>query len=476
MDNGSTAGVTKAVRRKLPAVQYTDAGNAEVFEYLHGHRFRYNHTSCKWLVWNGQHWSEDKDGEANRAALTTIRARFSEATRIRDRDRRRDRVRWCLDCESVWHLKAMLTIAGNIRSLATTAAQFDQAPFLLTVANGTLDLQTGQLRPSRPEDLLTSATDVPFEPDAKAPRWMRFLDEVFLGDADLITFIQRAVGYSLTGETQEQCFFILHGAGANGKTTFVETICELLGIHAETAAFSSFLDRRDSGSPRNDLARLHAARFVKAAEGEHEARFAESVIKQLTGGDTVVARFLFKEHFQFKPQFKIWLTTNHKPKIRGTDEAIWRRVRLIPFREQFEGTKKDPDVRRKLQEELPGILAWAVKGCLSWQKHGLGMTPQVERATLEYRQESDQIGRFLKERCTIGPKSSTKGREFFEAYVEWCGVVGEKAEANLQFARRMAERGISKKRLGSGMVYQGVGLAPVAPAITSPRSIQEKNQ
>src|SRR5437870_9472664 len=157
MDNNASDAVTKANRQKLPMAQYTDAGNAEVFEYLHGHRFRYNHTSCKWLVWNGRYWSEDKDGEANRAALATIRARFPEAARTRDHSRKVERVQWCLTSESVWHLKAMLTIAGSIRSLATTEAQFDQDPVLLTVANGTLDLRTGQLRPSRPEELLTKA-------------------------------------------------------------------------------------------------------------------------------------------------------------------------------------------------------------------------------------------------------------------------------------------------------------------------------
>src|SRR5262249_53133992 len=171
---------------------------------------------------------------------------------------------------------------------------------------------------------------------ANAPRWLRFLDEVFSGDADLIAYLQRAVGYTLTGDTREQCYFMLFGVGANGKSTFVETLCKLLGAHAETAEFATFLNRRQSGAPRNDLASLHGARFVKAAESEHQAPLNESLIKEVTGEDTIKARFLFQEHFSFKPRFKIWLITNHKLDIRGIDDAIWRRVRFIPFEQQFQ--------------------------------------------------------------------------------------------------------------------------------------------
>jgi putative DNA primase/helicase len=454
------AGSKKMPWRKLLSFQDTDAGNAEAFELLHGHRFRYNHTIGKWLVWTGRHWAEDKDGEANRAALSTIRARLSAATTIEDHEKMEERVKWALDSEAVWRMEALLKSARNLRSMATTTEQYDRDPFLLTVANGTVNLRTGKLQPSRPENLITRASDVLFEPNAKAPRWTQFLCEVFVDDADLIGFIQRAVGYSLTGDTREQCFFILIGNGANGKSTFVETVSELLGTHAETAEFTTFLLRRTSGAPRNDLARLHAARFVKAAEAEHQAPLAESIIKELTGEDTVAARFLFHEHFTFKPQFKIWLITNHKPEIRGAEKAIWRRVRLIPFIQQFEGTRKDSELRRKLEGELPGILAWAVRGCLTWQKQSLGVAPRVAQATEEYRQESDQIGRFLKERCTKGPKSVAPAKKLYEDYVEWCSQKLEKPEANNVFARGLAERGIGKKRASGGFVYQGVGLDP----------------
>jgi putative DNA primase/helicase len=453
--------------QEILSFQDTDAGNAEVFELLNGSRFRFNHTSGKWLVWSGRHWAEDKDGEVNRAALSTVRARLSAAITAKDLAERKQRTKWALDSEAVWRIEAMLRSARNIRSLATRTEQYDQDSFLLTVSNGTVNLRTGKLHPSQPDNLITRVTDVRFEPNASSPRWTQFLREVFMGDSDLIGFIQRAVGYSLTGDTREQCFFILLGNGANGKSTFVETISKLLGTHSETAEFSTFLARRNSGAPRNDLARLHAARFVKAAEAEHQAPLAESIIKELTGEDTVAARFLFHEHFTFKPQFKIWLITNHKPEIRGADGAIWRRVRLIPFNQQFEGTKKDPELRRKLEGELPGILTWAVRGCLSWQQAGLVTAPRVEQATREYRQESDQVGRFLKERCTKGPRLATPAQKLYEAYLDWCKTKPEKSEVQNLFARKLSEHGVAKKRGRRGIVYQGVGLAPVATTIAS---------
>jgi putative DNA primase/helicase len=464
-----------AIIQKLLSFEDSDAGNAEAFELLHGHRFRYNHTSRQWVMWNGYHWNEDRVDEANCEALKTVRRRHLAAISIKDHEEMEKRTKWAVNSESAWRIAAMLRSAQSIQSLATTADQFDRNPFLLAVANGTVDLRTGELRSPRPEDLITRATDVPFEPDAKAPRWIQFLNQVFAGDADLISFIQRAVGYSLTGDTSEQCFFVLFGGGANGKSTFIETVCKVLGTHAETAEFSTFLVRGNPGSPRNDVARLRGARFVKAAEGEQQARLAESIIKELTGEDSVAARFLYGELFTFTPQFKLWLITNHKPEIRGTDRAIWRRVRLVPFDQQFEGPTRDARLREKLAAELPGILAWAVQGSLMWQEHGLGMAPRVERATEQYRQESDQIGRFLNERCPRILGSSVPAQKLFEAYVDWCATKGERPVANNIFAKSLSERGVSKKRGRHGVVYQGVDLIPLAATSVAARlPTQEK--
>jgi putative DNA primase/helicase len=379
---------------------------------------------------------------------------------VEDPDERKDQVAWALRSESMYTRTAMLNSAQTIQGLATKATDYDRDPFLLTVANGTLDLRTGKLRGCHPGDLITRATDIRYSPLAQCRRWSEFLEEIFLGDHKLIEFVRRAVGYSLTGDVREQCLFILYGGGANGKSTFLEILLKLVGTHAAVTSFSTFLVHTTPGTPRNDVAKLHGARLVKAAESQKQAALDEATVKEVTGGDTISARFLFREFFDFKPQFKIWLATNHRPAIHGTDDAIWRRIRLIPFRQQFMGRKQDPALREKLEAELSGILSWAVAGCLEWQRVGLGKAPAIEAATLNYRQESDHVGRFLNERCSARPQDHSPGKELFEAYVEWCGLSGEKPESNNIFAKALAERGIRKKRTRAGTVYEGLGLRP----------------
>jgi len=449
---------------KLRSFHRTDAGNAEAFAFLYGDRFRYDHSRGKWLVWNGRFWAGDESGEADRASLDTARQRLMTAMLIQDTDDRKKMAEWSMHSESTHARRALLTSAQSIESLATVAADYDRNPFLLTVGNGTLDLRCGELRDFCPDDLITRATDVHYSESAECPRWLRFLDEVFAGDRQLINFVSRAVGYSLTGDTREQCLFILHGGGANGKSTFLETLLELVGSHAAITSFSTFLVHQNPGAPRNDVAKLHGARLVKSAESQKQAALDEATVKEVTGGDTISARSLYQEYFDYTPQFKIWLTTNHLPEIRGTDDAIWRRIHLIPFRQQFTGKSRDSRLRDKLERELSGILAWAVRGCLEWQRSGLGMASVVKAATLDYRRESDQVTRFLKERCIQQADAQASGHELYDAYSQWSSDRGEKPESNNNFAKSLAEHGIGKKRRQKGTVYMGVGLRDEARA------------
>ena len=352
---------------KLRAFHLTDAGNAEAFALLYGDRFRYDHSRGRWVMWNGRYWASDQTGEADRAALQTARERLKAIVAVRDNidaEEYKRRVGWAFHSESAYARKAMLASAQSIQSLATRAIDYDRDPFLLTVANGTLDLRTGKLRAFNPADLITQNTDIPYLPEATCPRWDQFLDEIFAAKKALISFVQRAVGYSLTGDIREQCLFILYGGGANGKSTFLEVILRLLGTYAAITSFSTFLVHQNPGTPRNDVAKLHGARLVKAAESQRQAALDEATVKEVTGGDTISARFLFKEFFDFRPQFKIWLATNHQPSIQGRDDAIWRRIKLIPFDQQFTGKQRDSKLRDKLEAELSGILAWALRGCL----------------------------------------------------------------------------------------------------------------
>jgi putative DNA primase/helicase len=462
-DTGSPESAANRDRlRQLLAFQDTDAGNAEAFELLHGEEFRHDHTRSKWLIWNGRFWSEDRDGEVERAALATARTRLAAAALIDHHKQRANRIEWALQSESVWRRDNLLKTARYLEPLATTSDQFDSDPFILTVGNGVVDLQTGEFRPARPEDLCTRATDVDFVHDASCPQWEKFLTQLFPEDLELIAYLRRAVGYSLTGSTKEQCAFFLYGVGANGKTTFLEIVLELLGTYAVTTPFATVLSQRNPGNPRNDIAALRGARFVKASEGEHQSSLAEATIKEITGGDTVTARFLFREFFSYKPTFKLWLATNHMPVIRGTEDAIWRRIKLIPFAQQFQGPNRDSSLREKLEIELPGILLWALRGCKEWQEKGLGDCPRVAASTLKYRMESDQTGRFLTERCTRGTRQQIQGKKLYDAYLSWCGRQNEKPKSNNAFAAELAERGINKKRARNGVVYSGVGLIPMA--------------
>jgi putative DNA primase/helicase len=444
----------------------TEGGAAERFAAQHGERIRYVHDWRRWCCWDGRHWQRDADGEAARLARETVRDLYGDAATESDPDKRKALVRFAAKMDSSYGIRAMLDLAQSERSAAATSQTFDRDGWLRNCENGTLDLRTAHLRAHRRADLLTHLLPVAYDPGARAPRWERFLDEVFGRDRDLVGFIRRAVGYSLTGETKEQCFFLLHGLGANGKSTFLETVRALLGDLAQTARFESFLERRGEGI-RNDIARMRGARFVTACEAEGEKRLAETVVKQLTGGDTVAARFLYQEDFEFRPQFKLWLAANHKPVVRGTDLALWRRVKLVPFVVTIPEPERDPDLSAKLRAELPGVLAWAVAGCRAWQRDGLGTCRAVEVATQGYRTESDILGNFLSEMCALGPTLTVARSLLYGTYHTWAQANGFAPMSAQTFAQRLVERsdGISEFRTKKeGKCWKGIALRLSDPA------------
>jgi putative DNA primase/helicase len=279
------------------------------------------------------------------------------------------------------------------------------------------------------------------------------------GQAALITFLQRAVGYALTGDTSEHVLFLLHGTGRNGKSTFLETLHALLGDYAKQADFATFLARKHD-TVRNDLAELQGARFVAAVEVEEGRRLAENLVKQLTGGDRIKARFLYQEYFEYVPQFKVFLACNHKPVIRGTDLAIWERIRLIPFTVTIPKAERDTHLLTKLLQELPGILAWAVQGCLAWQQHGLGEPQAVVQATGAYRAEMDLLGSFLEDTVVLGTHHQVTSKDLYTAYCTWCETNGETPMSKKALGSRLLERGCAPVRLGPKQArgWQGLGL------------------
>ena len=434
----------------------TDLGNAERFVAAHGHRFRYVHEWGRWLEWRDGRWRDDTTGEATRAAKTTARALLAEAAALGDSDARSRLAKWGATSQAEPRIRALLTLACTEPEVAISAAQLDQHPFALACANGTIDLRTGKLRAPDPADLITRGTDVVYEPDADCSRWRRFLAEVFAGDVELIGFVQRFVGYCLTGDTREQVLPVFHGAGANGKTTLVETLGRLLDDLAATAPFDTFLRGRDRG-PSDDLARLAGARLVTANESGDGRRFDEAVVKQITGGDTIACRHLYGRWFEYRPQFKVVLVTNDRPRVSGDDEAVWRRLRLVPFEQSFRG-REDRALAATLAAELPAILAWAVEGCQAWQREGLGHAQAVTRATDDYRTDEDVLGAFLADCCEQNGEVAAK--DLRAAYEQWCAEQGELPLAGNALGRRLARRGIQgARRTGGTRVYVGIALS-----------------
>lgn len=467
-------GDDEAKRRRTAAIEAwlperTDLGNAELFALLHADRIRHVRERREWLHWRDGRWRRDTGGEAERAAKATARERMRRAIDLPAGDEQRQALKWALASQSESRIRATLSLAATEPEIVLGAEEMDADPWLLGCGNGTLDLRTGELREAKPGDLISIGTDVPFDPDAGCPRWLRFLEEVFRGDEELIGFFRRFSGYSLTGDTREHVLVVFHGLGGNGKTTLIEIEKRMLGQHAVTASFDSFHRARGDRGPRNDLARLHRARRVVASESGEGRRLDEATVKQLTGGDTVTARFLYGEHFEFKPQFKLVLVTNHRPRVAGDDEAIWRRLRLVPFEECFTG-REDRDLAATLEAELPGILAWAVEGCLEWQRLGLGEAEAVTRATREYREDEDTLGAFLAERCILG-EGEVVTADLREAYEGFCGELGERPLGPRVLGKQLARRGV--QRGGTGRKhYVGVRLTHEVPSsdVTSSNS------
>ncbi len=444
-----------------PAPEHlTDLGNARRLVRLYGARVRYAPARGSWLVFDGRRWAHDETGEVARHAKATVASIYEEAAVTQSGEQRKAIASWATKSESEPRLRALIALAKTEPGIPVTIGELDRDPWVLNVANGTLELRTGTLRPHDPKDLITKLADVAYDVDATASRWQSFLARVFEGDESVITFVQRAVGYTLTGSIIEQIILLLIGTGANGKSVFVETVRACLGDYATATDFATFLVTKHD-AVRNDLARLVGARLVTAVEVDQGGRFSEPVIKTITGGDVITARFLFREFFEFQPQFTMLLAANHKPTVRGTEHAIWRRIKLVPFNVTIPPQEQDRHLLAKLREELPGILRWAVEGCLAWQREGLGDPSVVRTATERYRDEMDALAGFLDE-CVVLKASQRSGASvLYRTYVQWCERVGERSTSQRRFGQRLAERGFTKSRSGSRgqYVWHGLGLA-----------------
>jgi putative DNA primase/helicase len=428
-----------------------DIRNADRLIEVMAGNMRYCVDTHGWFAWNGRFWDEDAGESALYGYCRKVIARIAmEAADSSSESVQKKLFLEARKLSDVQKQKSMIEQASKIAAIQVYMKDLDRDPFLLTCKGGTIDLRTGRLHAHNREDLITRMVDSEYDPDAICPHWLEFLDLIMDGDPKMIAFLQRAVGYALTGATDERCIFILYGGGRNGKSTFTENIAYLMDGHALKTRSETLLDKKNGDSIPNDIAALKGRRLVYAAETGQGRRLDEDRIKELSGDrDTISARFMRGEWFTFVPTFKIWLHTNYKPEIRGTDAAIWDRIRLVPFVVRIPDDRLRPRriVDEELKAEWPGILGWAVQGCLDWQQNGLGMPEQVKAGTTAYREESDPLKDFLTDACEVEASERVAFKELWQAYIVWSKASGEHYPmGRKQFVQALRDRGFVEYR------------------------------
>ncbi len=440
---------------ELVQLDETDAGNAQrlvrrsenILAYTPGQGF---------LVYDGARWRMDAQLQRIRLAVETAAGIADEAPYLERDNDRAGRARFSKASLSKGSLDRMLDVARH--RLMKDDAAFDADPYLLNVKNGTINLRTGGIQPHSPGDLQTKLAPVDYNPQAECPTLLSFLDQALAGDADLTAFVQKAVGLSLTGITSEQVFFFPFGPGSTGKSTLVNIIRDMLGDYGMHTPTESLMTKQyDNGIPA-DVARLKGARMVTATEVNWHRQIDEAKVKAMTGGDPLTARFLHGNFFEFVPQFKLWLAANDLPGVRGTAEAFWRRVRVIPFKVKVADDVKDGDLPKKLKAEFPGILAWAVRGCLAWQREGLGIPKAVKHATEGWVRKADHLPKFCNDELINEHGNNLSAHFLIERYKAWCVQHGETPLNDSKLKAALEGLEYAHKRVTIGSVWVGVKL------------------
>lgn len=448
----AVAGVVQKIDKNY---HLTDLGNSDRFADRYKDRVRYCHEWGKWLSWDGRKWLVDDTGSIERGGKEVVRDLYTEALTIDDLDRRKKMIGFALACESDHRIKAMISLAESDLRLVVKPTMLDRHPLKLNVLNGTLDLGDMELKPHDREEYHSKICNVEYEAAATCPTWDTCLETWFADNQDDIKFVQKAAGYSLTGDISEHCLFILYGTGRNGKSTFLNTIAAILNDYSLNTPAETLLVKTHDGIP-NDLARLKGARFVTAVEAEAGRRLAEAMVKQSTGGDKISARFMRAEWFDYTPEYKIWLATNHKPVVKGTDDAIWERIRLIPFTTTIPEEKRDKRLDEKLKAEGPGILKWMLEGYRLWCLEGLKPSQNVRAATDDYKKEMDDLGEFIEERCVL--EGDVYNKNLYASYCDYCDVEGLKPATQKFFTARMRERGFVNHPTKKGKIWFGLSI------------------
>lgn len=449
------------------AQRYTEEALALLFAERHTHNLRFVAAWNKWFKWNGHKWEDEKTLYAFDLSRALCREQYAELTKNRKKLKEQDEKKKIPshDLNSAKTVAAVVKLASYDRRLAATTDQWDKDLWLLNTPGGVVDLRTGQMRPCRPEDYCTRATAVTCGGDC--PRWEQFLKEVTNEDGELQKYLQRALGYGLTGLTREQVLFFFFGPGGNGKGTLMQAVAGILGDYHQAAAIETFEASSMERHPA-DLAAMRGARFITASETEEGRRWAESRIKMLTGGDPVRARFMRQDWFEYVPQFKLYFSGNHKPALRIVNEAIRRRVNLILFNVVFKGKGKDLKLSDALKKERSGILSWMIEGCLEWQKQGLAPPSAVVEATDQYLSNEDTLGSWIEDCCVRGTNTHTATEKLYQSWRYWAEQHGAYVGDVKKFVGKLESSGFSynKKRDGDKYVrgYRGLKLISSKPA------------
>lgn len=422
----------------------TDLGNSFRFATRKRHLALYCPSFKTWYIWDGKRWCRDAMENALEYAKD-VALRIPDEAHVLSGDNAARVFKWAATSQARPRIDAMLYLAKS--GMAIGQDDLDAQPHLLNLQNGTFNLRSFEINTHSKTDRLTKIAGVEYRPGEKCPLWQDHLDLIFDGDKELIAAFQLVSGYSLLQDNPEQVMFILYGSGKNGKSKTIEVLRSILGDYAINLASESLMIRKinDGGTPRSDIARIAKARLVSVSEGESGGRLSENLIKTLTGEDPITVRRLYEMEFEFRPTPKIWMATNHLPVIQGTDDAIWRRIWLIPFTIQIPEDKRDPDIAAKLLQERSGILNWALEGLRKYQEAGRLVQPEkVKVATQNYRQDSDVLGEFIQAYCVT--TGSIRRSDLYRAYETWCEANHDKAVSSKRFATMMRERGIRERK------------------------------
>lgn len=458
--------VFKKERGMNPKNQYdmTDTGNAQRLRDKYKGSIRYSYNRRKWMYWTGKYWCYDDSGEIKKLADTIVADLKREALPIEDEKEREMKLRFANKTANSAGKCSMITEAQHLDGIPVMVNELDAYTDYLNCQNGIVNLRNGELIPHDPAFMMSNITNCDYDQSKKEPKmWMRFLNDITNGDKELQKYLQKCIGYSLTGSTREQCAFFLYGIGNNGKSTFIETIADMLGGYANNAQPETIMMKRNGDSIGSDIARLKSARLVTTEEPTEGVRLNEGLVKQLTGGGKVTCRFLFGDEFEYAPEFKIWVATNHKPIIRGTDIGIWRRIRLIPLEVTIPPEKVDKMLKYKFRSEMPQILHWAVEGCMLWQKEGIEPPKAVMDATLEYKAEMDLLATFADDCLVIDyGANGILATQLYAIYTAWAQANKEYVMTSRKFFSEIGKKLPDKKRISSGILYQGIKLSESA--------------